>query len=326
MVVVRGTPDIGDTMERRQVPIYLGAIVIGTLVGWAMPEIAGPLEHAINPAIAALLFVTFLQVPVASLLVALRDLRFLVTLLVANFVVVPLIVGALLPLLPTNDPIRLGALLVLLCPCIDYVIVFTGLADGDNRRLLAATPVLLIAQMLLLPLYLRLLLGDEHADVLDSGPFLSTFLVLIVIPLTLAWIVQAGGRRSSVVARIRPGLDLLMVPLMVVVLAMVVAVQVPTLTDHGIDIARLIPVYAGFLAIAAGVGLLLGRLAALPRDGQVAVAFSAATRNSLVVLPLALALPAGYDAAASAVVSQTLVEVIGMVALVALLRPRRLIR
>lgn len=44
-----------------------------------------------------------------------------------------------------------------------------------------------------------------------------------------------------------------------------------------------------------------------------AVAFSGATRNSLVVLPLALALPTGYELAAAAVVTQTLVEVVGMV-------------
>ncbi len=41
--------------------------------------------------------------------------------------------------------------------------------------------------------------------------------------------------------------------------------------------------------------------------------FSGVTRNSLVVLPLALALPVGFEAAAVVVVTQTLVEVIGMV-------------
>jgi ACR3 family arsenite efflux pump ArsB len=46
--------------------------------------------------------------------------------------------------------------------------------------------------------------------------------------------------------------------------------------------------------------------------------FSVSTRNSLVVLPLALALPAELDIAPLAVVTQTMVELIAMVVLVRL--------
>jgi hypothetical protein len=37
---------------------------------------------------------------------------------------------------------------------VDYVIVFSGLAGGSSERLLAATPLLLVAQLLLLPILL----------------------------------------------------------------------------------------------------------------------------------------------------------------------------
>lgn len=49
------------------------------------------------------------------------------------------------------------------------------------------------------------------------------------------------------------------------------------------------------------------------------VVFSGVTRNSLVILPLVLALPAHYDLAALVVVTQTLVELVVMVILVQLL-------
>ena len=51
--------------------------------------------------------------------------------------------------------------------------------------------------------------------------------------------------------------------------------------------------------------------------------FTGATRNSLVVLPLALALPASLALAPLVVVTQTLVELIGMVVFVRLI-PRLL--
>lgn len=53
---------------------------------------------------------------------------------------------------------RVGVLLVLLCPLVHYVIVFSSLAGGSSGRLLAATLLLLVAQMPLLPLFLFLYL------------------------------------------------------------------------------------------------------------------------------------------------------------------------
>jgi ACR3 family arsenite transporter len=52
--------------------------------------------------------------------------------------------------------------------------------------------------------------------------------------------------------------------------------------------------------------------AIVPRRNA-ALVFSGATRNSLVVLPLALALPASLSLAPVVVVTQTLVELVGMV-------------
>ncbi|MCG5219053.1 hypothetical protein [Streptosporangium sp. KLBMP 9127] len=106
------------------------------------------LEYAINPVLAALLYVTFLQVPAAELVRSLRAGRFLAAALVVNFFVVPLVVAAMFAFLPADQAVRLRVLLVLLTPCVDYVIVFSGLAGGDSRRLLAATPLLLAAAVL----------------------------------------------------------------------------------------------------------------------------------------------------------------------------------
>ncbi|NEE49659.1 arsenic resistance protein, partial [Streptomyces sp. SID8455] len=78
---------------------------------------------------------------------------------------------------------------------VDYVIVFSGLAGGSGRRLLAATPLLLVAQMLLLPGFLYLFMGSALADVVETGPFVEAFVVLIVIPLALAWALQAWAAR-----------------------------------------------------------------------------------------------------------------------------------
>ncbi|MEU6290706.1 bile acid:sodium symporter [Streptomyces sp. NPDC046988] len=307
------TSGLVESMEHHQVTVYIGAIAAGGLAGWAAPGAGPVLEHAINPVLAALLYVTFLQVPAAQLLRSLRAGRFLAAALAVNFVVVPLVVAAMFPFFPDDQAVRLGVLLVLLAPCVDYVIVFSGLAGANSRRLLAATPLLLIAQMVLLPLFLWLFLGSELADVVEPGPFLEAFVVLIVIPLALAWLTQGWAARRPAGGKVSDAMGTTMVPLMAATLFTVVASQVPKLHDSMGDVARVVPFYALFLLVMAFAGLAVARLFRLaPRDGR-AIVFTGATRNSLVVLPLALALPDRLAIAAVVVVTQTLVEVVGMI-------------
>ncbi|MFI8286698.1 arsenic resistance protein [Streptomyces albidoflavus] len=312
-----------ERMEVHQVAVYVGAMVAGALVGWAAPGLAPGLEHAVNPVLGALLFVTFLQVPAAELFRSLRDGRFLAAVLVVNFVVVPLVVAAMFVLLPADQAVRIGVLLVLLCPCIDYVIVFSGLAGGSSRRLLAATPLLLVAQMVLLPGFLYLFMGAELAEVVEMGPFVEAFLVLIVIPLALAWTVQGWAARRPAGRRAADAAGTTMVPLMAATLLTVVASQVPKIGDSLGDVAAVVPFYAAFLVVMAFAGLAVARLFRLGTPAGRAVVFTGATRNSLVVLPLALALPDRFAAAGAVVVTQTLVEVVGMVVYVRLV-PRLL--
>ena len=100
---------------------------------------------------------------------------FLITLLVTNFVAVPALVAGLIQFLPAESMVRLGVLLVLLTPCIDYVVTFSHLGRADARLLLAATPALLLVQMLLLPVYLRVFLGTDAANLVQAEPFIHAF-------------------------------------------------------------------------------------------------------------------------------------------------------
>lgn len=304
-----------DRLERHQVALYFAAILAGLGVGLLAPDPAERLEAAITPLLAALLYVTFLQIRLSDLLASWRDRRFMVAVLLLNFVLAPLVVAVLSLALPADDAIRLGALLVLLCPCVDYVVVFAGLGGGDARRLLAATPLLLLTQMLLTPLYLLALLGDGRS-VIEPEPFLWAFLILIVCPLAAAWTTQAWASRSATGRRISDGAGAAMVPLMMAVLFVAVSSQVPLVGSRFTDIAGVIPVYVGFLVIMVAIGVAVTRMFRLAPEPATAVVFSGATRNSLVVLPLALAVPVGAELAAATVITQTLVELVGMVVLV----------
>jgi ACR3 family arsenite transporter len=295
-----------EALEHRQVWIYFAA-VLGAAVAAVLVPGREALEAGINPALALMLFVTFLQVPLGELGQAFTRLRFLAALIVANFVAIPMLVAGLVQFLPDQPMLRLGVLLVLLAPCIDYVVTFAHLGRADARLLLAATPALLILQMVMLPVFLRLLLGDAAAGLVRAGPFLGAFLWLIVVPLLLAALLQCWGRRGGLAGRIVPALGLLPVPATALVLLLVVAAVVPRM---GAEVLRVVPVYVAFAILAPVIGWGISRLFRLEAPARRAVAFSAATRNSLVVLPLAFTVPGAMPLLPAIIVTQTLVELI----------------
>jgi ACR3 family arsenite transporter len=310
--MTRATP----WMQRHQVLLYLGALALGVVFGMLVPAAARPLELAITPVLALLLYATFLGVPFAEIGRAVRDRRFLTTILIVNFVCAPAVAFVLSRFVAGDSAVLVGVLLVLLTPCVDYVIVFTGLAAGSRARLLAATPLLMLAQMALLPLYLWLMVGDAFAASLDLRPFAWAFLLLIVLPLAAAVATQLLARRADRAKRVDAAVTAAMVPLMITTLAIVVASQVHAVAGSWVVLIALVPLYAVFAAIMAGVGAVAGRVARLDGPGRTAVIFSGVTRNSLVVLPLALALPAGFALTPLVVVTQTLVELLVMVTMV----------
>ncbi len=302
--------------DHHQVVLYVAAIALGAVVGLSAPGAAPTLEHATTPVLALLLLATFLGVPLAEVGRGLRDLRFLLTVLVANFVVVPLLVWGLSRFVADDRGLLLGVLLVLLTPCIDYVIVFTGLAGGARARLLAAAPLLMVVQVLLLPGYLLLLAGRDVLAVVDVGPFVQAFAVLVALPLAVAAGVQAVARRHRAGRVVEDVMAGAMVPLMMATLAVVVGSQVAAVGGQAAALVRVVPLYVAFVVLAVGVGLVASRVARLDVPASRAVVLSTTTRNSLVVLPLALAVPASLALAPLAVVTQTLVELVALVVLV----------
>lgn len=304
--------------DRRQIVLYVVAIGGGALLGLAAPQLAPVLEHSIEPVLMVLLFATFLGVPLIEVGRALRDIRFLGTVLVANFVAVPVMAWGLSRFVADDRGLLLGVLFVLLTPCIDYVIVFTGLAGGARARLLAAAPLLMLVQIVLLPVFLFLFAGGDVLSVIDVGPFVEAFLLLIVLPLAAAAAVQVIARRHPVGHAIERVMAGAMVPLMMATLAVVVGSQIAAVGSQALTLLRVVPVYVVFVVLAVAIGLLAGRVARLDVPSTRAVMFSAATRNSLVALPLALALPDSLSIAPLAVVTQTLVELVAMIVLVRL--------
>lgn len=302
--------------NRWQIPLYLAGMLVAAAARLVLPSGGAVFETLVTPALILLLFATFLAVPFAEMRRALRDLRFLAAVLILNFVLVPLLVFGLSRFVAHDRALLVGVLLVLLTPCIDYVVVFTRLAGGSASRLLAVSPVLMLAQLALLPVFLGVMAGPDLLASIDIAPFLGAFLLFIVVPMGLAALTQVLGRRVRAARAVERTMDAGMVPLLALSIAVIVGAQIDVVRAHAAELLGVVPIYVAFLAIAPVLGILIARLFQQDIAAARATVFSGSTRNSLVVLPLALALPEPLASASAAVVTQTLVELVGMLLLV----------
>lgn len=306
-------------LERRQIWIYLAAIAAGLLVGNALPGAAAAFGSLLWPALALLLYAAFVQVPMLHWRQAIADRRFTQLVLAGNFLLMPVVAWLLLKWLPPDPALRVGVLLVLLVPCTDWFIAFTQLGRGDVARAAAVTPVNLVLQVALTPAYVWLIGGRKLELEFEAGAALFVLAVPLVAALLSETWISARPEREW----LRERLSWWPVPLLALVVFLVAAAHAGHAREMLGLLPVLVPVYAAFLMLAALAAKALATLAGLPAEQGRTLAFGMGTRNSFLVLPVALALPAGWEVAVLAIVVQSLVELSGMAAYVRWL-PRRL--
>ena len=302
------------TLEKYQVVIYVAAIISGLFWGKNFPGFNLIFEALLWPVLGLLLYTTFTQISLSKIKHAFfHDRRFIYTALAGNFVLIPLIVLSFITFLPDHPPIQLGVALVLLVPCTDWFITFTQLGRGDTERAIAFSPLSLLFQIMLLPAYLFLFFGHELTLFLATNKMITAFAGIIILPLIIArltekWADNKPDSRKKVISR----LGWLPVPLLAAVIFMIAASQSHVLAGAGFLLAYPAICFLIFLPAAAILASALARVVSLPvRQGRT-LAFSLGSRNSFVVLPLALALPESFEITVIVVVLQSLIELFGM--------------
>ena len=302
-----------QTLEKFQVLVYLTAIGCGLTVGILLPGWVGIFDTLLWPILALLLYTTFTQVPLVHLRQAISDTRFLKSAVIGNFLLIPALVWGTMYFLPIDPAIRLGILLVLLVPCTDWFVTFTHLGGGDTKYAIAFSPISLLLQIAFLPFYLWLFLGETFVVTVARQEMIAAFAGLIVLPLMGAFITEKWVEKTPGKVELLDNLAWLPVPFLGLVVFIIAATQVDLVTASFGILGQLLLVFVGFLVIAGLSARALAHFFGLPTSQGRVLAFSLGTRNSFVVLPLALALPPSYDLAVVAIVFQSLVELLGMV-------------
>lgn len=145
---------IVEWMHRHRAALYIAGLTLGAAAGLWWTSIAQPAEIAIHPVLALLLFSSFLRVPFGKIGHTFHEWHFCLIIPIVNFAFAPVAAWLLSRSIADEEVLLVGVLFVLLTPWVDHVIVFTGIAGGDEQKLLVAAPMLMLAQMRILPLHL----------------------------------------------------------------------------------------------------------------------------------------------------------------------------
>jgi len=164
--------------------LILLAIILGLLLG-QIPVIEATAEHFIVPFLLLMLYGLFLGIPIKDLKKAFENFKFAGTSLAINFIWTPLLAWGLGALFLSNQPaLWVGFIMLMVTPCTDWYLVFTGIAKGNVPLSTVMLPINLILQVLLLPVFLLIFAGVMKT--VDMSFLIESILLVLALPFLLA--------------------------------------------------------------------------------------------------------------------------------------------
>lgn len=255
------------------------------------------------------------NVKVEDLGKAARSPKQLLIVLFFNYLVAPFFMLLLAKaFLSADQDLYAGLVLYGLAPCIAMVIVFTFLALGNNALAIVLVAINSIAQMLLIPVYAKLLLGDISFDVFLVG---QSVLLYLGFPLAAGFITRKVAVRrvgEEGFRRFKTYLDSLSIIGLLFTLIVMFALKGDLILEKpGIILRMAVPMTLFFWTLFAVVYLFCWKIG-LNYEDSVACAFNSTGRDFEIAI--AIAITAFNPVVALATVVGPLIEVPVMLALV----------
>ncbi len=277
-----------NLIGKLQPMIIIAAALLGLLLGAVTPLGKGS-SGLIEIFLMMLLYILFLSIDLKQIKKSFSNLRFTLSALVINFVFTPLFAYMLGEIFfPSSLDIRIGLLMLLVTPCTDWYLVFTGLSKGNVELGMSILPLNLILQIVLLPVYLLVLLGNEVT--MNVGSLVGGVAMVLVIPFVLSHITKAFTENKSkfqdFLSAQGDNLQLLFLCLAVVVMF---ASEGKNLIENPFLLVQMFIPLLIFFVVLFFVSQLIGKAQKFSKKDMVALNFTTLARNSPLSLAIAVA-------------------------------------
>lgn len=322
----------------RFLPVWIGsAMVVGLVLGRLIPTLNQSLNHVqvagtslpIAIGLLVMMYPVLAKVRYGEVGLVAADRRLLVTSLLLNWLIGPLVMFALAWIFLADLPAyRTGLILIGLARCIAMVLIWNDLACGDATAAAVLVAVNSIFQIVAYAglgyFYLEVLphwLGLSGASVdVSMWTIARSVLIFLGVPLVAGYVTRRIGERTrgrtwyegAFLPRIGP-LALYGLLFTVVVLF---ALQGDTITHRPLDVVRIaVPLLCYFAIMWIG-SFALGVALRLPYARTATLAFTAAGNNFELAIAVAIGTFGVTSGQAMAGVVGPLIEVPALIALV----------
>ena len=167
-------------------------VIIAILIGLVLGQIRWVEENALSlivPTLMVMLYGVFLNIPLNRLGQAFQNYKMTGLVLGINFLWTPVFVWGLGAIFLRDSPdLWVGLIMLMVTPCTDWYLIFTGIAKGNVALATAFLPWNMILQVVLLPVYLLVFVGKLVQ--IDTAIFLESIVLVLVVPMLLAFIAK----------------------------------------------------------------------------------------------------------------------------------------
>jgi ACR3 family arsenite transporter len=262
----------------------------------------------------AMMYPAMTNVRLGEVGAAFRSPRQLAVVLAFNYLVAPFLMFGLANLFVSDPELRTGLILYGLAPCIAMVIIFTFLAKGNTPMALVFVALNSVVQMLLIPVYARLLIGDVRFDVWVVAESVVLYLGL-PLALGIATRMAVVRRRGEAgMDALKPVLNGVSILGLLFTLIVMFALKGDLILERPAIVLEMAIPMSLFFAAMFFIVLLVGWRLRFPYRDAVAVAFNATGRDFEIAI--AIAITAFSPTVALATVVGPLIEVPVMLFLV----------
>lgn len=276
-----------NLLEKLYTLIIFLAVIIGISIG-QVELVRANAESLIVPLLVAMLYITFLQIPIEDIKNAFKNIKFTYTSIAINFVWTPIFAWLLaLLFLGDNTALYIGFIMLMVTPCTDWYLIFTGIAKGNVALSTAILPLNLILQVILLPIYL--LIFGRTTGVIELTFLVESILIVLFLPFVLAFLTKAFLKNKQ---QFRENLisKLSVLPIIFLSFAIVAmfASQGQLLLDN-LDLMWqiTIPILL-FFAVNFVIGQKVGQLMKFPYTDRTSLSLTTLARNSPIALAIAM--------------------------------------
>ena len=280
-----------ENINKFQSFVILGMVLIGIMIG-QISFIQVYSEYIIMPALMIMLFLVFIQIPIKDIAKSFKNKKFTLSAIFINFIWTPILIAILGKIFLGNNPeLLIGFIMLMVTPCTDWYLIFTGIAKGNVALGTSILPLNLILQLLLLPAYV-FLIGGTSVE-LDAMNLLQGVLFSLAIPLIASllyrnFIIKNKGLNFLEDKIVPKSCDYQGYFLNIAIVAMFASQGKVLLRNPQVLLLLLLPVLLFFI-INLIVGQIVGRKLELSKEDNVALNFTTLARNSPIALAIAVA-------------------------------------